>query len=111
MTLLGNVLHVDGSNDPTFTGRESASTYRFDDETGRTLQVVVHYDEDKQQSWAVAKVLSADLTWTTLATEHPAVWHHLVAQRHIEVDQVEAIGQVSNKLLERALAILGVRLS
>lgn len=42
---------------------------------GYTVRVRVHRDFYLHQSWAIADVLTPDLTWTELATAPPSDWH------------------------------------
>jgi transcriptional regulator with XRE-family HTH domain len=104
--------------------------YRIDlvarDDTGHKVRVHVLHSITASQSYALAEVLAADLTWTNLATESPSNWHddmphqdwddgydRAIRQQSLPPEQheggpaiVAALQKVADALLDRAAAIL-----
>lgn len=81
------------------------------DSAGRSIRVRIKRDSYKQQSSAVAEVLTPALTWTTLAEEAPATWHdrspYATDNCTPKARDAEAlVGDLADDLVLRALEVL-----
>lgn len=70
-----------------------------------TVRVRVKRGLDSDNSWAVAKILSADLTWTDLATTQGDRWYEHTAEPY-GVDPKAELGDVADDLIRRVTAII-----
>lgn len=79
-----------------------ARTYRIRSEA---VQVRIARDVSLNQSFAVAKVLTPDRRWTTLATQPAALWHPSTSgDPGLDIDAV--LAPVADQLAQRAATIL-----
>jgi hypothetical protein len=91
---------IDESFGPICQGYELARVHRV----GRhTVRIRVRRDFYQAQSFAVAEVLNAALTWTPLAGEPPATWHPWTPARSAAI---APLAPIADTLLDRARAIL-----
>ena len=70
-----------------------------------TVRVRVKRSLDSDNSWAVAEILSADLTWTDLATTHGDRWYEHTAEPY-GVEPKAELGDVADDLIRRVTAII-----
>jgi hypothetical protein len=73
---------------------------------GRTLRARVERDYYINQSFAVAEVLSDQMTWTSLAADAPSNWWHGTPRPSADVHAATALGPLTERLLSRAAEIL-----
>src|SRR3954454_12664019 len=68
---------------------------------GRTLRARVERDYYINQSFAVAGVLSDQMTWTSLAADAPGNWWHHTPLPSADVRAATALGPLTERLLGR----------
>lgn len=73
---------------------------------GRTIRARVERDYYINQSFAVAEVLSDQMTWTSLAADAPSNWWHDTPRPSADVPAAAALGALTERLLGRAVEIL-----
>jgi hypothetical protein len=76
-------------------------------ERGHKIRVTVNRDSYEIQSYAKAEVLTADLKWTTLATDGPSNWHSDTPHTAATPVAIKvALDRTANLLAARAVTIL-----
>jgi hypothetical protein len=80
-------------------------------DSGHTVRVRVRRNFYKQQSYAVAEVLSTELTWTNLLSESPESWYpnspHVTPAFTRDRGKAEALlNRLATDLFARAAAVL-----
>lgn len=75
---------------------------------GRVVRAFVERDSYVQQSRAVVQVLNDQMNWTVLASEAPdGWWPGTPLPYNQDVDAVSVLGPIADRLLDRAVTILG----
>ncbi|MBB5157443.1 hypothetical protein [Saccharopolyspora phatthalungensis] len=96
--------------DETTTGNNHTYVYirTVRTPTGSTVRATVHRDFYPHQSFALAQVLTHDMTWTDLTFEPPEQWWDTTpVPRDKHLDTVAELAPIAEKLIDRALIIIG----
>ncbi|MET8846007.1 hypothetical protein [Amycolatopsis sp. NPDC004625] len=73
---------------------------------GHTLRARVERGYYITQSFAVAEVLTEQMTWTSLAADAPGNWWHETPPPSADVRAATALGALTERLLNRAAEVL-----
>lgn len=88
------------------TGSQDYTLTQIHKVRGHVVRIRIRRDSYQQQSWAVAEVLAAGLTWTELASAHPSTWFDLTPSPYAGKSQASALYHLASQLHARAALIL-----